>query len=780
MVQFTPYQNTPDQKAYGKPDPIETGRDTSVIGATIQGGAQVLDASLKAVDTINKDRIDQKLFEDINVKRQENTIAQASLLNPPGATPTADATVPLGTTEDQTLPHQVQEADRRMGIIAQANKMGKYDDIQYYGEMQEINQRITSQYPGYARYIQDRSAHWLGTNSANAQRTAIQTSLAQLAATQKGDAERWSNEMERDRKYFLKADNTFDAAAFAGALNTTDPNVRNGIRVNIARQAATEHAFDLKRKEFEMETAAGNVSNQRSLQHYTQLAELKTAEYTQRAQFSFMGRPMNLASINEFVARIRKEGGEVNPTILAQLGNVAGQLQEGLDKELQKVELAPIYSGGRNIAGSVKDKADLQKIRDYYKDNVFGSIKRNIGEGNFHLATSMLNTTAGRSELAAFKLLENEVTGQWAGYEKAYGPAASAIVNFQLSKMSVTGLNDLSETTKRLRMQQIIAAKNFGSLGTALDHFNMLNPTSGVGGVLTPEQERERANYLKSEIDTIKDFIVQADAPVKDINVAVRAAKVITAAGSTEFITKFDKDQQMQVFSNITAPEVTKKIKVLSERDPQLWKDYVEWSYYTFKRLHNTQISSLQQGVEDTAGTNFRFNENGQIEFKNPRSMQAAAQQGVLSPSTTSVQAINNINTGLSALKGIAELNGDKFTPEFLKQFGINLELPPNPSMGTPTKNKRTSDAPNDTDTRSRVSFSLIGSAQAGETSAQGARSRQEPLQIPNRFDETFNSIPDSGTNEPLQAEAARRRGDGFATPVRTESFRRPFPKTRQ
>lgn len=753
MVQFTPYQNTPEAKVYKDPNPIEVGRDQSIVGSALQGGAQVLDASLKVTDQINKDRIDQKLFEDINLKRQEDTIAQASLLNP--LAPPGDATVPVGSTEDQTLPHQVQEADRRIGIIAQANKMGRYNDVQYYGEMQEINQRIAAQYPGYARYIQDRSAHWLGTNSANAQRTAIQTSLAQLAATQKSDSEKWSNEMERDRKYFLKADGTFDERAFAGALNATDPNVRNGIRVSIARQAATEHSSDLKKKEFELEMAAGNVSSQRGIQHYNDLATLETAKYTERAQFNFMGKSMTIKDINEFVARVRKEGGTIDPTVLAQLGSVAGQFKEGLEKSLQRIEIAPIYGGGRNIAGVVKDKTELAKVRDYHVNNIFGSIERNIGAGNMVLATSMLNTTAGRQELAAFKLLESEVVGAWAGLEKSVGgPAAAAIVNFQLSKMSATGMNELSETTKRLRMQQIASARNFGSLGTALEHFNMLNPSPG--GVLTPEQQRERANYLKSEIDTIKDFIVQKDAPAQSPELAIRAARVITQAGSTEFITKFDKDQQMQVFANITSPDVTKKIKELSQRDPQLWKDYTDWSYYTFKRLYNTQIASLQQGVQDTAGTNFTWTENGQIAFKNPRSLQAQAREGVLSPSTTSIQAINNLNTGLAALKTVAELNGEKLTPEFLKQFGITLELPPTPSMGTPNKNKRTSEAPNGSEGLPTVSFSLIGSANAAGISTPGQRAEGD-LALTNQFDDTFDSIPNQGVNEPLQAEGQRR-----------------------
>jgi hypothetical protein len=758
MAIFTPYQNTPEAKEYRKPDPIEVGRDTSMVGAGLQAGAQVLDASLKVTDQINKDRIDQRLFEDINLKRQEDTIAQASLLNPATPQTTPDATVDIGTTNDQTLPHQVQEADRRMSIIAQANKMGRYNDIQYYGEMQEINQRIASQYPGYARYIQDRSAHWLGTNSANAQRTAIQTTLAQLSATQKGDAEKWSNEMERDRKFFLKPDGTFDERAFAGALAATDPNVRNGIRVSIARQAATEHSMDLKKKEMELESTSNTISDQRAQQHYTQLAELETARYTERAQFNFAGRSMKIKDINEFVARVRATGGEVKPEVLAQLGAVAAQFEEGLDKALQKVELDPIYSGGRNIAGTVKDKASLTKIRDFYKENVFGSIKRNIGAGNMALATSMLNTTAGRQELAGFKLLENEVLGSWAGLEKAVGgQAAAAIVNHQITKMGGLGLDALSETTKRLRMQQIASSSNFGSLNTALEHFNMLNPAPG--GVLTPEQQRERATYLKSEIDTIKDFIVQKDAPAQSPELAVRAARVITQAGSTEFITKFDKNQQMQVYANINAPEVQKKIKELSQNDPQLWKDYTEWNYYTFKRLYNTQIASLQQGVQDTAGTNLRWGENGQITFQNPRGLQGQANAGVLSPSATTIQAINNLNTGLATLRGVAELNGEKLTPEFLKQFGITLELPPNPSMGTPNKNKRTSEAPNGSEGLPRVSFSLIGSAQA----AEGRPVRTESvggggnLNLPNQFDSTFDQLIDQGTNEPLIEEGQRR-----------------------
>lgn len=772
MVQFAPYKTTPDIKQYGKPDPIDVGRATSSTATAISGAANVLDAGIKATDQIIKESADRQLFEEINLKRQQNTAANASLLNPQEVQPATvqDNTVPIGTTQDTTLPPAVKEADRRMGIIAQANKMGQYDNIQYYGEMQEITQRISSQYPGgYARYIQDRAAHWLGTNAANAQRTAIQTSLAQIAATQRGDAEKWSNEMERDRVLFRKADGSFDAEGYNYALNATDPNVRNNIRVQLGRQKFNEHQLDLTKKQFDLELAAGNVSSERAVRHYGNVAATVTANYTANAQFNFMGKQMRIADINEFVARVRKQGGQIDPTVLAQLGTVAGQFKEGLEKALEAEELKP-YAGNRTLQGLVKSKDELTKIRKHFVENVFGSIERNIGAGNLTLATSMLNTTQGRQELAGFRLLENEVIGRWAGLEKTVGgQAAAAIVNFELSKMSATGLNELSETTKRIRMQQIAAGTNFGSLRTALEHFNMLNPAPG--GVLTPEEQRERANYLRHEIETVKNFILQKDAPAKDINLAVRAARVIAHPDSTDFITKFDRNQQMQIFANISSPDVAKKIKELSNNEPQLWKDYVAWNYYTFQQLHNTQIASLRQGVADTAGTNFEWTENGQIQFKNPRSLQQQAREGVLSPSATSIQAINNINTGLTTLKTVAELNGDKLTPEFLKKFGITLELPPTPTQGTPSQRKRTSDAPRGSggpSTRAdagqspaeglpRVSFSFIGSANAAETSAQGNRANDDSLSIPNRFDETFDQSLNLGVNEPLQAEAEKR-----------------------
>jgi hypothetical protein len=414
-------------------------------------------------------------------------------------------------------------------------------------------------------------------------------------------------------------------------------------------------------------------------------------------------------------------------------------------------------------------------VRKHFLDTTFGSIQRNIGAGNMALATSMLNTSAGRQELAAFRFIENEVTGAWVGLEKGVGgQVAAAIVNQQLSKMTAYQLNELSEVTKRIRMQQIAASQNFGSLMTSLEHFGMLNPMPG--GVLTPEQERERANYLRHEIDTVKDFIIQKDAPAQDLNLAVRAARVIINPQSTEFITKFDKNQQMQVYANISSPDVAKRIKELSNSQPQLWKDYVEWNYYTFKRLHNTQIASLQQGVADTSGTNLTWTENGQIAFKgrDPSAFYRLpgpnlGSQNVdqsLPVSETTKQAVININAGLSALKNVAELNGDKLTPEFLKQFGINLELKPEATPGTPSQGKRTSGAPNGSGGGSRglpnLTFNLIGSANAAEstpvqTQSISRDSGQESLVLPNQFDETFNAIPDLGTNEPLAAEGQRR-----------------------
>jgi hypothetical protein len=279
MAPFTPYQNTPDPKEYGKPKEIDVGRNVSVAGTALGAAGSLLDAGIKVTDNLIKESADRQLFEEINLKKQQNIAENASILNP--QTPSTENNQDYSIVGDQpTPPPAVAAADRRMGMIAQANRMGKYDDIQFYGEMQEITQRISSQYPGgYARWIQDRATHWIGRPAADAQRTAIQTTLSQLAATQKGDSEKWSNEMERDRALFRNPDGSFDARGYAAALNTTDPDARNNIRVHLGRQAFVEHNNKVLKDQFELELSAGNVSNQRALKHYSDVAANVTAEY---------------------------------------------------------------------------------------------------------------------------------------------------------------------------------------------------------------------------------------------------------------------------------------------------------------------------------------------------------------------------------------------------------------------------------------------------------------------------------------------------------------------
>ena len=763
MVQLTPYQAIPEPKVYGKPDPISVGTDQSTLGASLTGTAGVLDAGIKAVDSINKNNIDQMLFEEINLKRQESTNAGAALIADTTQNPSNVPTDP--SQAYRNLPHAVGQADRRMGLITQANKMGKLEDTQYYGEMQEINQRVSSLYPGYARYIQDRSSHWLGTNAANAQRSAIVSTLQQMAAGAKSDAEKWSNEMERDRKFFFKADGSFDEQGFAEALNTTDPIERNRIRVRIGRQQATEHGVTVRNNQIDLEDKERKITATRANQHFREIADLEMANYAQNAKFNFTNpvtgktQSMTMGQINEVLARARQQGGRgVDPTMLAQLGMIAEQFQLGMDAKLRSIE-ATTRINGRPIS-TIANPDDMAKTRDYYLNTYFAGITGQIGKGNMSFATNMLMTAAGRVELASFRALENATLQEFAIISNTIkGEAAAAVINHRLSRGGPQLNEDVNNYISRLRMQQIAASNNFGSLQTSLDMYNMAN--NPPGGVLTPEQERDRAMFLNNSINDVKELLLQKETAVKSPELAAKAALVISNPQSTEFITKFDKNQQMQVLSTVASPEVSAKVKELAKSQPELWTQYRDWVYYTFKRLHNTQIASIGQGVQDTFGTNLRFGENGQIIYDNPKSLQSMARTGTMSPSTTTVQAIQNINTGLATLKNVAELDGQKLTPEFLKQFGINLEYKEPATTPAGTKGKPTSKAPNGPGGSSGdlplLTFLGMGTANAAEVNpSRIQRDTDLSMTTPNMFDHAFDSIVNQGVNEPLQERAVR------------------------
>jgi hypothetical protein len=81
MAPFTPYQNTPDPKEYGKPKEIDVGRNVSVAGTALGAAGSLLDAGIKVTDNLIKESADRQLFEEINLKKQQNIAENASILH---------------------------------------------------------------------------------------------------------------------------------------------------------------------------------------------------------------------------------------------------------------------------------------------------------------------------------------------------------------------------------------------------------------------------------------------------------------------------------------------------------------------------------------------------------------------------------------------------------------------------------------------------------------------------------------------------------------------------
>lgn len=690
MVQFAPYTNPPTDPNYlGLSKEIDVPRAPNAAATAVSGVGNTIIAGIGAVDELNKDTIDRQVLAGVNAERDESINTGLGILSGQQAPGATDAT---GAPD---VPANINQELRRAEQITQAKKMGRVEDVNYYGNMQEIAQRLISRYPGYERYINDRMSHWLGSNPANAQRAAILNTMQTLHSADSTE-NRWAREVHGDQKYFLDTNGQFNMAMWNKALTAGgNPQQQAEVRTFIAQQKVFEHRRQLEAQGLALERAAGDVKEDRALTSYRVQATNTLQGHLDRYRFQLGNNSYNFQNMNQLInALIDKDGGVVDREALSRLGLSVGQLRETIKADLIKLSQNPDFTT------SVKDRAKLQAIQTDLL-NTFSELEKHVGEKNLHLFTNDLNTLAGIKERDAVQAVRTSADARrWATYSHTFGgQIGSAMINLENAKEKFQKMDSIMKGVSNATMRDVLSGGNL-SLQNALERYNL-----GIGVPTTPEQQQQRTNFLNHQIEFAQNVITNPKALPEHKE---RAARYIANGGTTEFLNKLPPAEQMSAWSRMAAPQIAASVK--QNVTPSQWREYRTWAQETFKSLLNTQIAQVTQASQGSPG-NITFDEgSNELRFSDARRSQSIARSRNAPPpiSRQSQEAINEINLGLSTYANILKLDGKKLDEHELGLLGINLSKKNSGgSKGSGSGNKRTSDAPNGSEGPPSVTFAL-------------------------------------------------------------------------
>lgn len=696
MVQFTPYKdpsNSPDYQRSSQG--INVPSSTSTIGTVLTEGARLGSMAVQAFDEHNKQEVDKQLFQDINAIRTDSIHDGLRALE--GETPVTrfDTVGGINAEGQRTnyaeLPPGISSAERNMERMSNANLNKKLTDEAYYARMQETVQRVTTQYPGYARYAQDRAAHWLGTSAgANQQRAAIQQAIATMGAGRDRDADRDQRFLDSNMKYFLGPDGKFNSVMYNNAAGTIGSPAFAGTRAFIAEQLATEHAEDREDKRLSWLEKNNKLTEGDVRAHSHARANQIANKVFTEISFNVGGEERTYGQTLQLHNKVQADP-EATPEARAEIGRVLGMYQGRIETDIRLWAMNTIRQGRPIAAWLGKDGLD-QLVKTYSAD-LMGPIANDVGAGNLSGATRATTLLAAIKDNNALAGLAQKDIREFSMMGALPSAALGAVITHRLAMDG--GVNTQERISTGLRdigMKRMLIGDGNTSFKSLSERYGLAFPTT-TGVPIAPAQVRQQADYIQKMVEDAKEMLT-TDHPNMSEQGRVGAALVISHPENVRFIGDLNRDQQLRMYRNITTPEVTDKIFELGRGKPDLWNNYLTTAQQMFKRAYNTQLGNISQGAKDSFGNNIIFDEkNSRFIFEDVRRAQdvGRSRASPASPiSATAQKAIDEVNTSLQSYRYILEKNNQKLDERELSLLGIVLK-PQNPTSGSPNGSGRPS-----------------------------------------------------------------------------------------
>lgn len=677
MVQFTPFEDPKPKESMGEyfgytkePGPVPSNKIASSI---LEGVSDFGSLAIKALDTTNKIRIDDALYSQIKTEKANNTNTGLSLLDDltkPQEQQYSEVPMITGANAGgiqgkamEPVPPSIEAGIDRMNKLSQATKQGKFDDISYYGNMQQIAQNLISRYPGYAQYITDKTAHFVGTDPANAQRTAVQATLAQLLNTKNSAADQWTKYVDAHSKY-LGDEGTIKAAY--GAIN--DPNAQTNFRVQIGKAQATEHNIKLDDAVLDREIKTGKVTTQRAEGVVNDRLGAMASTKLDTFIWNVGGRTGNMQDLRGIINKMQANG-TPDPETLQVVGQAVGQLRDAFSKQADEWYRTKQYGAQVDPQGNpyftespstiLKDATKWAEIKKSYM-SMFDDIAKQAGEGNLHMATTDATTIAATTNNAGLAILAHPVMKQYAAINTVAGQAGSKVIEQLESTNQWKGRSDLVTYLNQLNAKAVIAgADKWKGFMDSVKNYEQ-------AAIADPKSEKEApVEYKRATIDNMRKLVTSPNMPLEG---RVKVAEYIANDQTVTFINTFKANDRPNAWAAIYAPDVTKAIK--TTMSDTTWKQYRSVGEQAFGQVFQAQIDLLNKQAQPAGNsTNYRWNEDSQqIEPTNPKTYR----NNVIK--TEVDRTIDNINTSLRTASNVLAQDGEKITQEWLKKVGVNLE----------------------------------------------------------------------------------------------------------
>lgn len=619
-------------KAYGLQ---AEGAQMEAYGDLFKGIAQMGEFVGKAGVAIVKKDIEDKVYQVANKEREEYTAALEKIKQ------TGVSNILNPSSDGATAPDEVSSLSDTLSTLKSARDSGKISSSYYEGRLLAEAKKLRAQYPGFRQEIDEQFAKVTGSNPANAYIRALTVDINRGASQA-------SSELKKAESFVAQRNGYPNAA-------TIMQGVRNG---QIGMTEAMQWAAPYEREDYELKRRSAIFSDQK-MEKETQ--KTKVGELFDFAAATAVNRSVDTMS-GRMGINSAEDAMKLDSAVKAGIVPQQQWVQWGQELAIHKTQLQlqmtrdADKSGATRILGKEevnKRIGDSLKPLDMMIDRIY-----NKDVGGY---TRMAQDLKGINEEAQKGLLTHPKLGPYLQMQQAFKEIGGEqnLQKFNLDLIKGDFNSDLK--TYFGNWQKGIATQFSANNGKGVSTFNDWIDDIKSKGV----KDKKFNEAVMKEVNKITDGTIPED-------IRTNYAQAAFSPGNRGMISKLAEGEgQSRTFQRWTSPEMTKAMFELGKKNPQVWKNYVDWAQETLaNELANKDINSLAEVRNphirvgwDTENKRFVTSYDSVRSASEAANMRAGGPQRMTNGSDDTeyqnVQRITNrLNNNLYNYKNIAEAAG--------------------------------------------------------------------------------------------------------------------------
>jgi hypothetical protein len=552
MATFAPYNDDAQAQNFDRYSRGPGVNDT--LGTLFKGIGNLGADVITAKDNQNKSNIDDNLRQQVE------------------KTQTLFGTDAVTSASTDTVPSSLAKSTDKIAAFKQAYENGSISELHYYGNLNAIVKNARASYPGYEDYIDNKISQLTGVKPANAIVAQLREDAQKELAAKDSAGRDFTNFVQTSIAQVMQAMPDY----FDNPGKYTQVDVYKAVG-NIKAQNA----------QIESQTAKiGLLASQNKLDGDTAYATARDMAATianqfQSGGFNVLGK--DFTSLQSQINTLRDKGATPSPEDLAQMNNTFGKLKLAVSQEINKRLLSPINPSDPS-QGTWAKYLTPEQMKDVTAQATqqIDALGDAINNGNYGFITANAAAIkAAQDQTGADLIKKFDIVKNLSAAKTILGDAGVATV--MGSDKFATNMNELSIALKSNSLATVGTGKA-QSVNSDLENLSndMKNRANGIDQNLTK-------SILNDNVNVILDKKTNPEIAQNFVN-------YLFSKDNGLQINKLPANAQSKVYSLLTQPEMTKRIKAM---DPGLFANYSKWASTQFINKATDLAASIK---EDMAG----------------------------------------------------------------------------------------------------------------------------------------------------------------------------------